>query len=184
MYDRLKVSVVKYLSGKLAVVQIVAGCGAFVGRTSAVLLMADHSTPAIVIASLLGSTGGYIATYSAGYLLAFRRDYRTSGRFMPWDITRLQLVEQLPNVVLFAASGAAQGALIGGAGLEPVIAVNLASWLGPHKLVNLIAMATSNSLKRAWVDGTWKPIALLHGLARRIAAIVRRERTPSAASTT
>ena len=184
MYGRLKREFARYLSGKLAVVQIVAGCGAFVGRTLAVLAMAEQSTVSIVIVSMLGSSAGYLATYAAGYAFAFRQDYRTSGRSMPADIARLQFVEQLPNVGLFAASGLAQGALIGGAGLEPVIAANLGSWLGPHKIVNFIAMATSNSLKKAWVDGTWKPLALARGVARRLAGLRRQERLPSAASIT
>jgi hypothetical protein len=184
VYGRLKTAIAKYLSGKLAVVQIVAGCGAFLGRTLAVVAMAEHSTVSIVLMSLLGSTAGYLATYAAGYALAFRRDYRASGRSMPADIARLQFVEQLPNIGLFAASGLAQGALIGTAGLTPVIAANLGSWLGPQKIVNLIAMAASNSLKRAWVDGTWRPLAVTRGLARRLMGLRRHERMPSAASIT
>jgi hypothetical protein len=106
---------------------------------------------------IIGSTVGYISTYAFGYWLAFRSDYKKSGRFMPFDIGRLQFVEQLPNLGTFIASGVTQGALIGSTGLHPLIAVNLGSWFGPHKIINLATMLTSNSLKRAWVDGSWKP---------------------------
>jgi hypothetical protein len=159
-----------YLSGRLALVQISAGFGAFVGRSAAVSFMPDNLTWNIVIVGILGSTIGYIGTYIIGYWLAFRHDYRASRRFMAFDIGRLQLIEQLPNVGTFVLSGLTQGALIGSAGLHPVLAVNVGSWFGPHKIINLVAMLTSNSLKKAWVDGSWRPIvpikSLVHVLKR------------------
>ncbi|UCG83863.1 MAG: hypothetical protein JSW38_03335 [Dehalococcoidia bacterium] len=162
--SRIKGKLQKYLSGKLVIVQIGAGCGAFIGRSIAVLLLPDYATWNIVIIGIVGSTVGYIGTYAIGYWLAFRRDYRESSRFMPFDVGRLQIVEQMPNLGTFIASGVTQGALIGGTGLHPVLAVNLGSWFGPHKIINLVAMLTSNSLKKAWVDGTWRPIALVRNL--------------------
>ena len=142
--SKLKDKLQKYLSGRLAIVQIGAGCGAFIGRSLAVIFLPDHATWNIVIIGIVGSTVGYISTYAFGYWLAFRGDYKKSSRFMPFDIGRLQLVEQLPNLGTFIASGVTQGALIGGTGLNPVIAVNLGSWFGPHKIINLATMLTSN----------------------------------------
>lgn len=165
--SRLREKVKKYFSGRLALTQVVAGCGAFVGRSAAVYLCDGQAVWYIVLASMLGSFTGYIATYVLGYWLAFRRDYKASGRSMFLDIFRLQLVEQLPNFGTVAASGLTQGALIGGTGLPPVLAVNLGSWFGLHKIVNFVAMAASNSLKRAWVDGSWSPLAGLKILVRR-----------------
>jgi hypothetical protein len=163
----------KYLSGKLVIVQIGAGCGAFIGRSIAVLLLSDYATWNIVIIGIVGSTVGYIGIYAFGYWLAFRGDYKKSRRFMPFDIGRLQFVEQMPNLGTFIASGVTQGALIGGTGLHPVIAVNLGSWFGPHKIINFAAMLTSNSLKKAWVDGTWKPLAIIKHLIGILMRIIK-----------
>ena len=45
--------------------------------------------------------------------------------------------------------------------MNPVLAANVASWFGPQKIINVVAMAVSNSLKRAWVDRSWKPLDML-----------------------
>jgi hypothetical protein len=115
----------------------------------------------IVLAGMLGSFTGYLSAYVLGYWVTFRKDYSTSGRSMLFDIFRLQLVEQLPNIWTVAGSGLTQGALIEGTDMPPVLAVNIGSWFGPQKILNIAAMLTSNSLKRAWVDGSWKPLAVL-----------------------
>ena len=113
---------------------------------------------------MIGSFVGYVAAYIIGYWVAFREDYRASGRSMPWDIIRLQLVEQLPNVGTVIAAGLTQGVLISSADVPPVLAVNIGSWFGPQKIVNVAAMLTSNSLKKAWVDDAWKPRAIAHAV--------------------
>ncbi|MEE8469829.1 MAG: hypothetical protein V3S51_00690 [Dehalococcoidia bacterium] len=166
--DETKAKLRKYFSGKLLLVQIVSGIGAFAGRSTAAYLSHDLAVWTIVLASILGSFAGYMGTYAVSYWLTFRGDYRTSGRFMILDIIRLQLVEQLPNVGTVVASGVTQGALISSAGMSPVLAANLTSWFGPHKIINLVAMATSNSLKRAWVDSSWKPLLEARSLVRRV----------------
>jgi hypothetical protein len=164
----LKSRLRKYFSGRLAVVQITAGVGAFVVRTGAAYLASDLSVAVMVALALAGSFAGYIGAYAFGYWLVFRKDYKASGRSMPLDIARLQLVEQLPNVGTAVAAGLTQGVLIGGVDMEPVVAVNVASWFGPQKIVNFAAMLTSNSLKKAWVDGTWKPLGFARNLVRRV----------------
>ena len=164
-----KVKLKKYFSGKLVLVQITAGLGAVAGRTLAVYLTTNQPTYTIVICSMLASFGGYVCAYIVGYWLAFRADYMQSGRSMPWDIVRLQLVEQSPNLITLAVSGATQGILIEGTTMPPLLAVNLGSWFGPQKIVNLAAMFAANTLKRAWVDGTWRPLTAIKGLANRIA---------------
>ena len=78
---------------------------------------------------------------------------------MALDITKLQLVEQLPNFGTVVVSGLTQGAPINSSGLPPVLAANLGNWFGPNKIVNFVAMITSNSLNKAWVDDSWKPLA-------------------------
>ena len=162
----LKTKLRKYFSGRLAIIQITAGVGAFVGRSAAAYLTDDHGTWTIVLASQFGSFAGYIGTYVAGYWLAFKSDYRASGRSLGLDLIRLQLVEQSPNISTVVSSALTQSALIGSGGLSPVLAANLASWFGPHKIVNLVAMAASNSLKKAWVDGTWRPLAGIQSMFR------------------
>lgn len=134
----------------------------------AAYLSGDMAVWIIVLASLVASFAGYIGAYTLGYWLAFRNDYNASGRVMTLDIIRLQLVEQVPNAGTIIASGLTQGALIEAGGVPPVLAANLGSWFGPQKIINLVAMATSNSLKRAWVDGSWKPLAELRGLIHRM----------------
>jgi hypothetical protein len=162
----LKTKVRKYLSGKLVLVQIVAGCGAFAGRSLAVYLSLDQPTWGIVMASIFGGGLGYVITYGFGYWLAFRADYRLSGRSMPLDVARLQFVEQLPNIGTVAASALTQGALIAGTSLSPVLAANIGGSFAPHKLLNIAAMLASNTLKKAWVDGSWKPSVLLWSCRR------------------
>jgi hypothetical protein len=177
----------KYFSGKLVLVQIGAGLGAVAGRSLVVFLTLGQPTYTIVICSMLASFGGYVCAYIAGYWFAFRMDYRASGRSMPWDIVRLQLVEQSPNVITVALSGATQGVLIEGVDISPYLAVNLGSWFGPQKIVNLVAMFAANTLKRAWVDGAWKPLAALRSIAtglrcRTLRHSPLRQRCPTPAS--
>ena len=81
-------------------------------------------------------------------------------------IFKLELVEQLPNVITVVPAVIAQLALIEAGGIDPVVSVNLASWFGPHKVINFGFMFISNSLKKSWVDGSWS----LHNLVRRIRA--------------
>lgn len=131
-------------------------------------------TWAMVLASVCGSFAGYLGVYALGYWLAFRKDYKASGRFMLRDMAQLQLVEQTPNIVTVAFSGATQGLIMQFTNVPPVIAANLGSWFGPQKIVNLAAMVAGNSLKRAWVDGTWKPAAVARALLRRAGRISRR----------
>jgi len=166
--SQAKAKLKKYFSGKLVLVQISAGLGAVAGRSLAVYLTMDQPTYSIVICSMLASFAGYICAYIAGYWFAFRTDYRESGRSMPWDIVRLQLVEQSPNLITLAVSGATQGILIEGTAMPAMLAVNLGSWFGPQKIVNLVAMFAANTLKRAWVDGTWKPFTAMRSIANRI----------------
>jgi hypothetical protein len=151
----------QYLSGKLILVQIASGCGAFAARSLAVYLSLGSPTWTIVLASVVGGGLGYVGTYALGYWFAFRADYRVSGRSMPLDVAGLQFVEQLPNILTVTASVLTQGALIAGTNLPPVVAANVGSIVAPHKIVNLATMLASNSLKKACVDRTWKPAALL-----------------------
>lgn len=167
-FSQAKAKLKKYFSGKLVLVQLGGGLGAVAGRSLAVYLTMDQPTYSIVICSMLASFGGYVCAYIAGYWFAFKTDYRESGRSMPFDIVRLQLVEQSPNLITLAVSGVTQGVLIQGTDMPPMLAVNLGSWLGPQKIVNLAAMFTANTLKRAWVDGTWKPLATIRSIASRI----------------
>lgn len=165
----------RYFSGKLVVIQLVGGCGAFIFRSLAAYFTIDHSTWSIVLASTLASYSGYIATYVFGYIVAFRKDYLRSGRSrrsIAFDIFRLQLVEQTPNVITFLVSILSQGALIE-AGVSPVVSVNLASWFGPQKIVNVAAALISNTMKKSWVDRTWNPLAGM----RRISMFLYRRKT-------
>ena len=91
----LKARLRKYFSGRLAVVQISAGIGALIVRSTAAYLASDWTLGAIVVTAMVGSFAGYIGAYAFGYWMAFRRDYKASGRSMPLDIVRLQLVWQL-----------------------------------------------------------------------------------------
>ncbi|MFC1906162.1 hypothetical protein ACFLWJ_01595 [Chloroflexota bacterium] len=149
-WTRLK----RYFSGKLFVVQLSAGIGAFALRTLLAYLFRSDMVSSI-IAGLIGSYTGYIGTYAFGYWLRFRKDYRVSGRSIRKDILGLQSAEQLPNVTTLIISIAWQGLFIQATGLPTWVGVNLASWFGPHKFVNLGAALFSNSLKRGWIDGSW-----------------------------
>jgi len=106
---------------------------------------------------MAGSCAGYIGTYIAGYYVAFRRDYKGSGRSMFRDILSLQLVEQLPNVITLIPALMMQGALMVGTQMGPMLAINLGSLFGLHKIANLMAMTGSNSMKKAMVDRSWTP---------------------------
>jgi len=118
----------------------------------------------MVILAMIGSFVGYVAAYVLGYWAAFREDYRGSSRSMAGDIIKLQIVEQLPNLGTVVAAGLTQGVLIGSTDVPPVVAVNIGSWFGPQKILNLAAMLASNSLKKAWVDHAWKPRAIIGAL--------------------
>ena len=172
----LKAKIWKYFSGRLAIVQLVAGLGAFALRSAAVFMTLGYESWIIVLAGILGSFTGYVSAYVLGYWITFRNEYRTSGRSMLFDIFRLQLVEQLPNIWTVAGSGLTQGALIEGTDLPPVLAVNVGSWFGPQKILNVAAMLTSNSLKRAWVDGSWKPLTVLRSWVHRLLSPWRKVR--------
>lgn len=173
----------KYFSGKLVLVQLGAGVGAFAFRSGGVYLAQGQPMWAMVLASLLGGTLGYVGTYVLGYWLAFRADYRLSGRSMVRDVVQLQLVEQCPNIFTLFVSGLTQGALMEVKVMPPVVAANLGSWFGPQKIINLAAMLAGNSLKRAWVDGSWKPLAaalrLVHGVAGLLKRVPLLHREPA-----
>ena len=100
--------------------------------------------------------------------MAFRSDYKETGRSIIRDVARLQIIEQTPNIATVAAAGITQGALIGGTDINTVVAVNVGSWFGPQKIVNLLAMLTSNTMKKAWVDHSWSPIHVLRELAIKV----------------
>jgi len=168
----------KYFSGKLVLVQSSAGVGAFALRSVAAYATADHGAVVIVATSLVGSFLGYVSIYSIGYWVTFKRDYATSGRRMGWDVIRLQLVEQSPNIPTLIPAALTQIALIEAGDVDPVVSVNVGSWFGPHKIVNFIAMVGSNSLKKGWVDGTWAPGETLRKLGGRIAGPFRSARLP------
>lgn len=159
----LKARLRKYFSGRLALVQLGGGAGALIVRSTAAYLASDDTVLTIVVASTIGSFAGYISAYVVGYWLAFRKDYGASGRSMPSDIAKLQAVEQLPNVGTVIGAAVTQGALISAVDMPPLLAVNIGSWFGPHRIVNLAAMLAGNSLKKAWVDGSWKPRSSLWG---------------------
>ncbi len=163
----------KFFSGRLVAVQLSAGVGAFALRSIAAYSTGNLDTWIIIIATQLGSFGGYIGSFILGYWLTFRRDYSTLERSMAGDIVKLQLVEQSPNVWTVISSAATQTALmettsVGSDQFTAVFSANMASWFGPHKILNLAAMLTSNSLKKAWVDHTWKPSMSISNLWQRI----------------
>ena len=178
MFSALKVRIRRYFSGKLAIVQITAGVGALALRSLAVYLTLDFQTWHIIMASMLGSFTGYVIAYFIGYWIVFRKDYRESGRSMPFDVFRLQLVEQLPNIWTVVGSGVTQGLIIEETDISPVLAVNVGSWFGPQKILNIAAMLMSNSLKRAWVDGTWRPLTVLRGTVNTFRRLGRKLRLP------
>ena len=158
----------KYFSGRLVIVQLSAGVGAFALRSVAAYSTSHLDTWITVTVTQFGSFAGYISTYFLGYWYAFRRDYATQERSMGGDVLKLQLVEQSPNVWTVISSAVTQAALmektdVGSDGFTAVFSANLASWFGPHKILNLAAMLASNSLKKAWVDHTWKPFDRARG---------------------
>jgi len=164
---RLLLKLKTYFSGKLFLVQLSAGVGAFVLRTIPAYILRESILWSI-IAGQVGSYVGYISVYAVGYWLIFRKDYSQSGRSFIKDILGLQVAEQLPNLTTLVISGAWQGALIQFTGLPTWIGVNLGSWFGPHKIINLIAMLFSNTIKRAWIDKAWSPPERLRAFFRRI----------------
>jgi hypothetical protein len=157
----------KYFSGKLFLLQISAGVGAFALRTLAAYSLRESTLWSVVIGQV-GSYTGYISVYIFGYWLAFRGDYRISGRSIKKDILGLQVAEQLPNAATLLLSSASQVWFIETTGWPTWIGVNLGSWFGLHKIVNVFAMLFSNTIKRSWVDGYWKPPAWMCGILGRV----------------
>jgi hypothetical protein len=157
----------RYFSGKLFLVQISAGIGAFALRSLGAFFF-DSNTASSIIAGLIGSYTGYITIYAFGYWLRFRKDYRISGRSIKRDMLGLQLAEQIPNVTTLIITVAWQGLFIEATGVPAWVGVNLASWFGPQKIVNLCAALFSNSLKKGWVDGSWLAPLWIRRLLRRI----------------
>ena len=145
----------KYFSGKLFLVQLSAGVGAFALRTLAAISIEDNVLGSVAIGQV-GSYMGYASVFVLGYWLVFRRDYRPSGRSVRKDILGLQVAEQLPNVATLILSSAWQVVLIDTTGWPVWIGVNLGSWFGLHKIVNVASMLFSNSMKRGCVDGSWR----------------------------
>lgn len=176
MKSEFKEKLKKYFSGKLVIVQFIGGIGAFSTRSAVAYALEDHAAVLIVTASLLASFIGYVTIYYLGYWYIFRRDYAVSGRTMGWDVVRLQLVEQSPNIATVIPAALVQIAAIEAADVDPVITVNLGSWFGPQKIINFIAMVTSNSLKKGWVDHTWSPGAALRGIRNRLSGFLRHPR--------
>ena len=160
-------------SGRLVIVQLSAGVGAFALRSLAAVFTSHLDTWIIIMATMLGSFSGYIGSFVLGYWLAFRKDYAKMDRSMGQDITQLQLVEQAPNAWTVISSAISQAALLertdlGSDEFNAVFSSNMASWFGPHKILNLAAMLASNSLKKAWVDKTWNPTDRISGFWQRI----------------
>jgi hypothetical protein len=157
----------KYFSGKLFLVQLSAGVGAFALRTLAAISFRDSTIWSVVVGQV-GSYTGYISVYILGYWLTFRKDYKLSGRSFKKDIFGLQVAEQLPNAGTLFFSSAWQVVLIETTGWPTWIGVNLGSWFGLHKIVNIATMLFSNSLKRSWVDGSWKPASRFQRILKRL----------------
>jgi hypothetical protein len=157
----------RYFSGKLFLIQLSAGIGAFALRSLGAFFF-DSNTASSIIAGLIGSYTGYITIYAFGYWLRFRKDYRISGRSIKKDVLGLQLVEQVPNVTTLIITVAWQGLFIQATGLPVWVGVNLASWFGPQKIVNLCAGLFSNSLKKGWVDHSWLAPLWIRRLLSRI----------------
>ena len=156
-----------YFSGKLFLVQLSAGVGAFALRTLAAYSLRESTLWSVAIGQV-GSYTGYISVYILGYWLAFRKDYKSSGRSIKRDIFGLQVAEQLPNASTLLISSSWQVVLIEVTGWPTWIGVNLGSWFGLHKIVNLFAMLFSNTIKRSWVDGSWKPPSRMRRILKRI----------------
>ncbi|NQT72328.1 MAG: hypothetical protein HQ553_06095 [Chloroflexi bacterium] len=176
MMSGFKAKVKQYFSGKLVIVQLIGGVGAFGARSAAAYALDDYGTVLLVVASLLASFLGYITVYYLGYWYVFRRDYATSGRTMGLDVIRLQLVEQFPNFTTVIPAALIQIAAIEAGDVDPMISVNIGAWFGPQKIVNFIAMVTSNSLKKGWVDHTWSPGTAMRRLAGKVASPFRKIR--------
>ena len=153
-FDRLWIKLKTYFSGRLFIVQLCAGVGAFALRSLGAIIF-DSNTVTIIIAGIIGSYTGYITTYAIGYWLRFRKDYSVSGRSMKRDILGLQSAEQVPNLISLIITIAWQGFVLEATDLPVWIGLNLASWFGPQKIVNLAAALLSNSLKRGWIDHSW-----------------------------
>lgn len=174
MISGFKAKVKQYFSGKLVIVQLIGGVGAFGARSAAAYALDDQGTVLLVVASLLASFLGYITVYYFGYWYVFRHDYATSGRTMGLDVIRLQLVEQFPNIPTCIPAALIQIAAIEAGNVDPMISVNIAAWFGPQKVVNFIAMVTSNSLKKGWVDHTWAPGPTLQKLTNKATSSFRK----------
>ncbi len=153
-FNRLWLRLKRYFSGRLFVVQVCAGIGAFAFRSLGAIIF-DTNNVTIIAAGLVGSYGGYIGTYAIGYWLRFRKDYRASGRSMKKDVFGLQSAEQVPNLISLIITIAWQGFILEQTNVTPWVGINLASWFGPQKFVNLAAALFSNSLKKGWVDRSW-----------------------------
>ena len=178
-----KLKVRKYLSGRLFLVQLLGGVGAFILRSLAAYMLRDYLLLSI-ISSLIGSFTGYIGVYIVGYWWFFRKNYRLTGRLMKKDIFGLQLVEQLPNVGTVLAAGLTHGVLVWTTGISSVLAANLASWFGPQKIINILAMILSNTLKRGWVDGSWKPSVRFQRLLHKMQYMGKNHEMEANSSTT
>ena len=155
------------------IVQLSSGVGAFAFRSLAAYCTSDLDTWIIIVAAQCGSFAGYIGSYFLGYWLAFRKDYSKLERSMGKDVVQLQVVEQTPNIWTVVSTAISQAALlettdVGSDQFNAVFSANIASWFGPHKIINFAAMLTSNSLKKAWVDHTWHPLAGAKRLWRRL----------------
>jgi len=159
----------RYLSAKLVVVQFLGGCSAFAFRTAVAYFTTYKlhlSSWDVVLSYTLASNLGYIATWCIGYFVAFRRDYHKLKRQIWPDMLRLQLIEQIPNLVTLVPSALSGWALTNKAGVSPMLSTNLASWFGPQKVLNLCAGIISNATKKAWVDKTWSPGAITRRILR------------------
>lgn len=92
------------------------------------------------------------------------------------DVFGLQVIEQMPNLATLVFAGSAQAAVFEWIPLPKWVAANLASWFGPQKIVNFLAMATANSTKKAWVDGSWSPIAGIRNVWSRVQGFIKKPR--------
>lgn len=155
-----------YFSGKTAVVQVIAGVAAFAGRSLASYFSTDLPNWENVLFSHIGSYLGYVGTYIPNYWCAFRKEYRGSDKSMLSNIVKLQGIEQTPNIINVISSASSQAGLMA-TGLNPVVAANLASWFGPHKILNLLAMAGANSVNKAMVYRTWDPKSVFYTYPKR-----------------
>jgi hypothetical protein len=160
----------KYFSSKTVLVQTAGGVGAFAGRSLAAYLSIDLPPWENVLISSFGSFVGYVGIYAISYWYTFRNApiYKSSKRDMKTTILELQVVEQTPNIFNFLVSASGQFGLMS-AGVNPIISANLASWFGPQKIINMLAMLSANSLNKAWVYETWKPKQLFYEYPKKAA---------------